>query len=380
MAQTSLKVGISCYPSIGGSGILATALGVELAKRGHEVHFVSYDRPVRLPSPLERTHFHPVRIHGYGIFSHADYTLPLSVKLAEVTRTHRLDILHAHYAVPHATAAVLAREFLPPELRPRVVTTLHGTDTMLLGRDEAYRPVLRHTLVHSDRITTVSRFLREETFRLVEAGHDIDVVPNFFVPRAVLRSRAEVRAELGMSDNQALVIHVSNLRPVKRIDLLLNTASRIRPFDSFRLLIIAGDDFGPFRAEVKRLGLEDRILVREHVTAVEEYIAAADLALITSEYESFCLSILEAMTFAVPSVSTAVGGIPEVIDHEVTGLLKPFGDAEGLAESVSELVADPAKRRRLGVAALERASSLFSAERVVSQYLDVYRSALSDDR
>ncbi len=198
------------------------------------------------------------------------------------------------------------------------------------------------------------------------------------MPRAALRSRAVVRGELGLSDGQALVIHISNLRPVKRIDLLLDTASRIQPFDSFKLLIIAGDDFAPFRAEVKRLGLEDRVLVREHVTAVEEYIASADLALITSEYESFCLSILEAMTFAVSSVSTAVGGIPEVIDHEVTGLLRPFGDAAGLAESVSELIADPAKRSRLGLAARERAASLFSAERVVAQYLDVYRSALAE--
>jgi len=374
--ESTLRIGIACYPSVGGSGILATALGIELAQRGHEVHFVSYDRPVRLPVDSPGISFHPVLIHGYGIFGHADYTLPLAVKLAEVTRTHRLDILHAHYAVPHATAAVLAREFLPDGQRPRVVTTLHGTDTMLLGRDPAYKPVIRHTLVHSDAITTVSRFLREETLRLIEAGHEIEVVPNFYTPGTPSRNRRQVREELGVSEDEALLVHVSNLRPVKRIDLLLEVAARIRPRSSFKLLIVAGDDFEPFRNEVRRLQLEERIVVRENVTGVEDYFAAADLGLITSEYESFCLSILEAMTFACPSVSTAVGGIPEVIEDGVSGLLRPFGDADGLARAVESLIAEPSFRKRLGAAAQQRALDRFSAARIVPAYLDVYRQAL----
>ena len=374
--DSPLRIGISCFPSVGGSGILATALGIELARRGHEIHFISYDRPVRLPPQEARISFHPVLIHGYGLFSHSDYTLPLAVKMAEVCREHRLDILHAHYAVPHATAAVLAREFLPPELQPRVVATLHGTDTMLLGRDPAYRPVIRHALVHSDAITTVSRFLREETLRLIETGHDIDVVPNFFTPGAPTRSREAVRRELGVTEEEALIIHVSNLRAVKRIDLLLQTAARIRPRESFKLLIVAGDDFSPFVNEVKRLHLEDKIVVREKVTSVEDYFAAADLGLFTSEYESFCLSILEAMTFGCPSVSTAAGGIPEVIEDGVSGILCPFGDVDGLARAVGDLIADPAKRHRLGEAARKRAATHFPADQVVPAYLNVYRQAL----
>ncbi len=373
--DTPLRIGISCFPSVGGSGILATALGIELAQRGHEIHFISYDRPVRLPPDEPRISFHPVLIHGYGIFKLSDYTLPLAVKMAEVCREHRLDILHAHYAVPHATAAVLAREFLPAEVQPRVVATLHGTDTMLLGRDPAYKPVIRHALVHSDAITTVSRFLREETLRLVETGHDIDVVPNFFTPRPPTRSRDEVRRELGLTD-ETLVIHASNLRAVKRIDLLLQTAARIRPRESFKLLIVAGDDFSPFRNEAKRLHLEDRIIVREGVSSVEDYFAAADLGLVTSEYESFCLSILEGMTFGCPSVSTAAGGIPEVVEDGVSGILRPFGDVDGLAQAVSGLIADPSRRRRLGEAARTRASTHFTAARVVPAYLDVYHRAL----
>ena len=184
-----LKIGITCYPSVGGSGILATALGEDLARRGHEVHFISYERPFRLPVNLPRIHFHPVTINDYSLFKYPDYTLPLSVKMAEVSRDHGLDVLHVHYAVPHATAAILARSMLPPELQPRVVTTLHGTDTTLLGQDAGYGPAIRHALDCSDAITTVSAFLRVETQRLLSIDKHIDVIHNFYVPRPPQRSR-----------------------------------------------------------------------------------------------------------------------------------------------------------------------------------------------
>src|SRR5664280_2777897 len=179
-----LKIGITCYPSVGGSGILATALGEELARRGHEVHFISYERPFRLPENTPRLHFHPVIINDYDLFKYPDYTLPLSVKMAEVSRDHRLDVLHVHYAVPHATAAILARSMLPPEQQPRVVTTLHGTDTTLLGLDPGYGPAIRHALACSDAVTTVSAFLQRETQRLLAVDRPIDVIPHFFSPRA----------------------------------------------------------------------------------------------------------------------------------------------------------------------------------------------------
>src|ERR1017187_7483777 len=340
-----MKIGITCYPSVGGSGILASALGEDLARRGHEVHFISYERPFRLPVNVPRLHFHPVVINDYPLFKYPDYTLPLSVRMAEVSREQRLDVLHVHYAVPHATAAILARSMLPPDQQPRLVTTLHGTDTTLLGRDAGYGPAIRHALVNSDAITTVSAWLRDETQRLLALDRPIDVVHNFFTPRQPQRSPKEVRHELGLKD-ELVVLHASNLRPLKRIDLLMETVARVRPVNSFKLVILAGDSFAPFAADVRLLGLENRILVIEKVKDIEDYLQIADLALYTSETESFCLSILEAMCFACPSVATRVGGIPEVVKENVTGVLVPFGDAGALVETLEDLIRDPARRAR----------------------------------
>src|SRR6185503_358988 len=220
MAATHFKIGITCYPSVGGSGILATALGEDLARRGHEVHFISYERPFRLPHNAPRLYFHPVGINEYGLFKYPDYTLPLSVKMAEVSREHRLDVLHVHYAVPHATAAILARAMLPPGRQPRVVTTLHGTDTTLLGHDPGYAPAIKHALTSSDAVTAVSESLKQETQRVLDFGGSIEVIHNFFVPRPPSRSADEVRRELGLA-GEVVVVHSSNLRPGKRIDLLL---------------------------------------------------------------------------------------------------------------------------------------------------------------
>jgi N-acetyl-alpha-D-glucosaminyl L-malate synthase BshA len=368
----ALRIGLTCYPSVGGSGILASALGEDLARRGHEVHFISYERPFRLPEGAPRLHFHPVVINDYGLFKYPDYTLPLSVKMAEVSRLHRLDVLHVHYAVPHATAAILAQSMLPPEERPRVVTTLHGTDTTLLGRDPGYGPAIRHALTCSDAVTTVSAFLERETRRLLGIGRAIDVIPNFFEPRAPRRSREEVRRELGVGA-ETLIVHASNLRPLKRIDLLLETAARIQPRTSFRLLILAGESFAPYAAEVRRLGLTDRVVVRERVGEIEDYLQAADLGLFTSEVESFCLSILEAMCFGCPSVASAVGGIPEVVASGSTGILVPFGDPAAMARAVESLIADPEKRAALGRAAQQVARRSFSAAAVVPRYEELYR-------
>jgi N-acetyl-alpha-D-glucosaminyl L-malate synthase BshA len=370
--ERPLKIGITCYPSVGGSGILASALGEELALRGHEAHFISYERPVRLPANAPRLFFHPVVINDYGLFKYPDYTLPLSVKMAEVSRSHALDVLHVHYAVPHATAAILAQSMLPPGQRPRLVTTLHGTDTTLLGRDAGYGPAISHALERSDAVTTVSAFLERETRELLSVSRPIDVIHNFFEARPARRGRDEVRRELGIG-GEAMVLHLSNLRPLKRVDLLLECAARIRPRDSFKLVILAGADFSPFAADVRRLGLEDRVIVREHVTDIEDYLQAADIGLFASDMESFCLSILEAMCFSCPSVATAVGGIPEVVVPGSSGLLVPAGDADALARGVETLIGDTALRAALGAAARRRARDLFSADAIVPQYERLYR-------
>ena len=368
----ALRIGITCYPSVGGSGIMASELGEELARRGHEVHFISYERPFRMPVNQPRVFFHPVQINTYGLFKYPDYTLPLSVKMAEVSRDHGLDVLHAHYAVPHATAALLACSMLPAGRRPRVITTLHGTDTTLLGRDPGYGPAIRHALDRSDAVTTVSVWLERETRRVLGIDRPIDVIHNFFEPQPPRRTREAVRRELGVGD-EVVILHASNLRPLKRIDLLLETVALVRPREAFKLVILAGGDFAPFADTVRRLGLGDRVIVREKVVDMEDYLQVADVGLFPSDLESFCLSLLETMFFACPSVARAVGGIPEVMIPGETGLLVPSGDAATLAHAVESLIRDPELRRKLGQAGQQRARALFSADVIVPRYEALYR-------
>jgi N-acetyl-alpha-D-glucosaminyl L-malate synthase BshA len=372
VATDTLRVGITCYPSVGGSGVLATSLGEELAARGHDVHFIAYERPFRLPADAPRLHFHPVTINEYGLFRFPDYTLPLSVRMADVSRDHRLDVLHVHYAVPHATAAILARAMLPPELRPRLVTTLHGTDTTLLGQDAGYAPAIKHALASSDAVTAVSQSLRRETQRVLEFAGPIEVIHNFFAPRAPSRSPEAVRRELGLGD-ELVVVHSSNLRPGKRVDLLLEAVARIRPRRAFKLLVLAGEAFAPFAGDVRRRGLAHCVIVREKVHAIEDYLQIADVGLYTSDAESFCLSILEAMCFACPSVSTCVGGIPELVENDESGVLVPAGDVAALAKALEALLDDEERRRRLGGAARVRSRERFSAEVIVPRYEALYR-------
>jgi L-malate glycosyltransferase len=374
--QNLLRIGIACYPTVGGSGVLASALGEELARRGHEIHFFSYERPFRLPHNAPRLHFHRVDVNDYGLFKYPDYTLPLSVKMAEVSRTHGLDVLHVHYAVPHATAAILAREMLPADSRPRIVTTLHGTDTTLLGRDPGYTLAIEHALNRSDAVTAVSKYLKEETERLLSIERPIEIIHNFYESRPTRRSRAEVRRELGV-DQELLLFHSSNLRSVKRIDLLLEAAARIQPREAFKLLILAGDDFSPFEADVRRLGLADRVIVRTKITEIEDYLQSVDLGLFTSELESFGLSILEGMYFGCPSVAMKVGGIPEVVADRESGLLTPFGDVGAFVSSVEVLMRDADQRISYGSMARRRATEQFSASVIVPLYEALYRKVCS---
>jgi N-acetyl-alpha-D-glucosaminyl L-malate synthase BshA len=371
-ARRPLKVGIVCYPTVGGSGILAASLGEELAARGHEVHFISSERPFRLPDQSLRVHFHRVSVNRYELFRYPDYTLPLSVKMAEVSRDYGLDVLHAHYAVPHATSAILARAMLPQHLQPRVVTTLHGTDTTLLARDPNYGPAIRYALDCSDAVTAVSEFLKQETHRLLDVSREVEVIHNFYAPRQPGQTRAAVRKELRVAEDQVLLLHSSNLRVLKRIDLLLAAVAAIRPRESFKLMILAGEDFSPFTSEVHRLGLQGRVIVLDRVKEIEEYLQAADLNLVTSESESFCLSILESMCFGCPSVAMRVGGIPEVIDDNRSGQLVPFGEVAGFAATVEALIRDPQRRLEFGQACQVIARERFSAEKIVSKYESLY--------
>lgn len=372
MQSSPLKIGITCYPSVGGSGILASELGEELAARGHEIHFISYEAPFRMPTG-PKVFFHPVVVNSYDLFKYPDYTLPLSVKMAEVARAHALDVLHVHYAVPHATAAFLARSMLHREHQLKIITTLHGTDTTLLGRDPGYGPAIRHALENSDAITTVSEFMRTETMRLLGVQRPIEVIHNFFEPHPAEHSSKEIRRELGLAEGEAMLLHVSNLRPLKRLDLLLDTVAQLKPKLAFKLVVLAGANPGPLLAEARRLGVADRLIIRERVTDIEGYLATADLGLFTSETESFCLSILELMSVGCPSVAFAVGGIPEVTLSGETGQLVPLGDTVAMAGAVQTLLADPARRAALGRAAQKRARANFSAAAIIPRYEALYR-------
>lgn len=376
MSDRPLKLAITCYPSVGGSGILASELGEELAARGHEIHFISYEPPFRLPRG-PRVFFHPVAVNGYDLFKYPDYTLPLSVKMAEVAKAHALDLLHVHYAVPHATAAILARAMLHEERRLRIITTLHGTDTTLLGRDPGYGPAIKHALENSDAITTVSEFMRRETVRLLGVQRPIEVIHNFFEPHACTHRREETRRDLGLASDEAMLLHLSNLRPLKRLDLLLDTVAQLKPRLAFKLVILAGADSSPLAAEVRRRGLERHVVIRERVVEIEDYLQAADLGLFTSETESFCLSILELMSFGVPSAAFATGGIPEVTVDGKTGVLAPFGDTLALAAKIEDLLRDSARRAALGAAGRARAREQFSAAAIVPRYEALYRRVVA---
>lgn len=360
---------------MGGSGILASQLGQQLARRGHEVHFVSYGPPFRLDPATPNVTFHPVRINEYDLFRYPDYTLPLSVALADVSREQRIDLIHAHYAVPHAVAAYLARQMLGAAA-PRLITTLHGTDTTLMGKDPSYRPVVRHAIAASDAVTAVSAFLRDETRQIFGIDRPIDVVHNFFSPVAPKRSRAAVRASLGIREDEVVALHMSNLRSGKRIEDLLRVVAAVGRRDRLRLLVLAGGDFTPFRPLVESLGIARRVTVVGAVPDVEDYLHASDLGLYTSESESFGLSILEGMFHGHPILATRAGGVPEVVVDGETGFLFAPGDVEGFAGRLQEMVEAPERFRDLGQRGQARAEALFSAERIVGQYLEVYRRVL----
>jgi L-malate glycosyltransferase len=367
MSKAPLRIGIACFPLIGGSGILATALGSELARRGHDVHFFSYARPVRLDVSQDGLHFHLVELAHHTLFPCPDYTLPLAVKMAEVASRVSLDIIHAHYAVPNALAAVLAAQM--SGVSPGIVTTLHGTDTTLLGQDRAYQSAIEYALSRSDAVTAVSESLREQSREILTLSREIEVIPNFFTPRPAARTREQVRADLGVKD-EFLILHMSNVRPGKRIDLLLQTFAGMRTRERTRLLILAGEPIEPYNEMIDGLGLRKQVIIRENEAAVEEFISAADAGLYTSDYESFGLSILETLYFGKPIVAFDVGGIPEVAGESYP--LYPFPDTAALAGALDELVKSPERARELGELGRQHVVDAFSPGKIIERYEKVY--------
>lgn len=370
-----MKIGIVCYPSIGGSGIVASNLGNELAGQGHSVHFISYDEPIRI-GQHHNIYFHRVGINEYTLFKYPDYTLPLAVKIAAVHEQFKLDVVHVHYAVPHATAGLLAQALLKAcrIQPPRLVTTLHGTDITLLAQDPNLFHIVQFSIKNSSCVTAVSQYLKSRTRAILKIKKPIRVIYNFYTPKPPTRPRRIIRQKLQVRHNDFLAIHLSNLRPVKRIPDLLKTAALVR-HPKFRLLILAGGDFTPFQPLVNKLKLQKTVIVKEGEIGVENYLNAADAGLYTSEEESFGLGILESMTFGQPVIATNVGGIPEVVKNGKTGFLANLGDVKALARYIKILMIDDNLRQKMGAASKHLAKTKFNAQKITAQYLHCYQNS-----
>jgi N-acetyl-alpha-D-glucosaminyl L-malate synthase BshA len=372
-----MRIGITCYPTYGGSGAVATELGLELARRGHEIHIISYASPFRLRGFAENVYFHEVDLSGtYPLLEYFPYSLALAVKQEEVALRERLDILHVHYAIPHATAAFLAREMLRGRHDLKVVTTLHGTDITLVGQERSFYTVAKFSIERSDAVTAVSEYLREETQRaFLCEGCRIDVIPNFINPKEYYPS-TEARCRSSLAPEGARVLmHISNFRPVKRVPDVVRIFAKVRERVP-SVLVLVGD--GPERpqteAEIERLGIADHVRFLGKVDAVADLLRAADLFLLPSQSESFGLGALEAMACGVPVVASRVGGIPEVVVDGETGTLLPVGDVDAMAEAAVKLL-EPKRWQQASEAAV-RHSRTFDEAKIVPLYEELYRQVL----
>ena len=373
-----MKIGITCYPTFGGSGVVATELGIALAEGGDEVHFISYALPSRLALPRPRVSFHEVVAPTYPLFVSPPYTLALATRMADVAAHVGLDLLHVHYALPHAISAILARDMTAGNgLSLKVVTTLHGTDITIVGQDRSYLPITRFGIERSDAVTAVSRYLRDVTVREFGVARPVAVIPNFVDSALYRPDGASPYAKSICGGEEYVLIHVSNFRPVKRIADVIAIFDRVRRRVSARLLLI-GD--GPDRALAERLtrdgGLEDRITFLGNVAAIETILPVARLFLLPSESESFGLAALEAMSCGVPVIGTDAGGLPEVVLDGASGFLHPVGDVEGMAEAALSLLADPVKWSAFSREARRRAVEDFPSGEIVGRYRKLYQETL----
>ncbi len=373
-----MKIGITCYPTYGGSGAIATELGMELASRGHEVHFITYAHPFRLPHFLERVYFHEVEVAHYPLFEHSPYPLALAAMMHEVAEREGLDILHVHYAIPHATSAWIAREMLGDGRRLKIITTLHGTDITLVGQERSFERITRFSIDRSDGVTAVSDYLRRETVAHfgIEAER-IEVIPNFVDTSVYDRSRYSCLKHALAPEGHRLLMHISNFRSVKRVRDVVEIFDRIHRRLPSRLVFVGdGPDRPEAAAEVSRLGLTKDVIFLGKQDSVAELLACADLFFLPSESESFGLSALEAMASSVPVIATATGGLPEVVEDGRGGRLLPVGDIEGMADAGLEILSDPVTWRRYSEDARE-ASTAFRVERVIPMYENYYEAVLA---
>ena len=343
-----MKIGITCYPTYGGSGVVATELGIELAQRGHEIHFITYSQPFRLREPQANIIFHEVEVSSYPLFDYPPYDLALATRMAEVAQFYSLDLLHVHYAIPHSVSALLAKQMLASAQRPHkfpFVTTFHGTDITLVGLDRSYLPITRFSIEQSDGVTAISNYLRERTYKEFNVRNEIEVIYNF-VNCDIYRRTPEVMAKRSefAADDERLLVHLSNFRPVKRVCDVIEIFDRVQKKVPAKLILI-GD--GPDRSRAEWLamekGIHERVIFLGKQDLVHEKLALADVMLLPSELESFGLAALEAMACEVVPIATRVGGVPEVIEHGVSGYMADVGDVATMARYAIDLLSDSAR-------------------------------------
>jgi len=381
-----MRIGITCYPTYGGSGVVATELGIELAALGHEVHFISYSQPFRLNGRDGGIYYHEVPVSNYPLFEFPPYDLALASRMAEVAEFYDLDLLHVHYAIPHSVSALLARQMLAARgRRLPFVTTLHGTDITLVGLDRSYLPITRYAIQESDGVTSISEYLKAKTLTDFTIDREIAVVPNFvncdvYQPIRDEEARAAARKRFAAPDEKIL-IHLSNFRPVKRVCDVVKTFAKVQKFVPSQLILV-GD--GPDRSAAEWLAHEFQIHHRVHFLgkqeSVNELLPVADLMLLPSELESFGLAALEAMACKVPTIATNVGGIPELIDDGSTGMLFPVGAVDDMAEAAVKLLESPDRLHLMREAARRTAQKRFCSTLVIPQYVKFYESLLQGSK
>ncbi|HXZ27655.1 MAG TPA: N-acetyl-alpha-D-glucosaminyl L-malate synthase BshA [Terriglobales bacterium] len=374
-----MKIGITCYPTYGGSGVVATELGLELAQRGHEVHFISYAQPIRLNQPQPNIHFHEVDVSHYPLFDYPPYDLALATRMAEVAEIYALDLLHVHYAIPHSVSALLAKQMAARRGRKLpFVTTLHGTDITLIGADPSYLPITRFAIEASDGTTAISQYLRERTLKELDVRTPVEVIYNFVNCDTYQRDADARQRRAGYADpSERLLVHLSNFRPVKRVTDVVEVFDRVQKQLPARLLMI-GD--GPDRSAaewlVRRKGLQERVNFAGKQDRVHEKLPMADVMLLPSQLESFGLAALEAMACEVVPVATRVGGVPEVIEHGKTGFLADVGDVDTMARYAVEILRDQDRLREMGQVARREARKRFCSNDVIPRYEAFYRGVL----
>ena len=373
-----MNIGITVYPTYGGSGIVGSELGKELAERGHTVHFIASALPTRLTELNERVQFHEVEMMSYPLFEHQPYTLALATKMATVAQEENLDLLHVHYAIPHSISAILARESLKPQRRLPVITTLHGTDITLVGADRSYLPITRYGIVQSDGVTAISNYLKEATREIFHVD-DIAVIPNFVCQSEYQRRPVDaLRASLS-PNNESLLAHVSNFRPVKRpVDCVEIFAGVLKKGIKARLVMV-GDGSERTNAEhrARCLGVFEHCSFVGKQPRIVDYLSVADVLLLPSEQESFGLAALEAMACEVPVVASKVGGVPEVVSDGETGFLSEVGDIEKMTADAARLLSDEELRREMGRRARESAIERYRTDLVIPQYIDFYERVIA---